>query len=104
VLTEAELAELNGAGPDPFLLHFRNCISACNGIDYQDGLCGPNHCSGDPCNGAGAVGVIVFPGGCPVPTPTIDDGGELLHGNHQIHPSIKACDPFNPVGPPLPKP
>jgi hypothetical protein len=104
VLTETELAELNGAGPDPFLLHFRNCISACNGIDYQDGLCGPNHCSGDTCTGAGTTGTITFPGGCPVPTPTIDDGGELLHGNHQIHPSIKACDPFNPVGPPLPKP
>jgi hypothetical protein len=26
-----------------------------------------------------------------VRAPDIDDGGELLHGNQQIHPQIKAC-------------
>jgi len=105
VLTESELAQLNGAGPDPYLIHFRDCISACNGIDFQDGgICSPNACSGDPCTGLGATGTITFPGGCPVRMPNIDDGGELLHGNHQIHPAIKNCDPFNPTGPGLAKP
>ncbi len=104
VLTTAELAELNGAGPDPYLIHFRDCISACNGIDYQDGVCGPNTCSGDTCTGEGATGTITFPGGCPVRTPNIDDGGEMLHGNHQIHPTIMPCDPSNPKGPGLAKP
>jgi hypothetical protein len=104
VLTDAERAELNGAGPDPYLIHFRDCISACNGIDYRDGVCGPNTCSGDTCDGSGTTGTITFPGGCPVRTPNIDDGGELLHGNHQIHPSIKSCDPANPNGPPLANP
>jgi len=46
----------------------------------------------------------MFPGGAPVRLPNIDDGGDLLHGNHQIHPAIKNCDPFNPTGPGLAKP
>jgi hypothetical protein len=26
-------------------------------------------------------------------TPDIDDGGDMIHGNHQIHPSLnKTCD------------
>jgi hypothetical protein len=105
VLNDNELAQLRGSGPDKYLIHFRDCIAACNGIDYQDGgVCGPNTCSGDSCTGAGATGTITFPGGCPVRTPTIDDGGELERGNHQIHPSIMDCDPANPVGPGLAKP
>ncbi len=88
VLTEAELARLRN-GSDG-LLDFRNCISACHGIDYLDGVCGPNTCNGDTCTG-GSTGTITFPGGCPVRSPNIDDGGELLHGNHQIHPQIKDC-------------
>jgi hypothetical protein len=39
-----------------------------------------------------------------VRTPNIDDGGELLHGNHQIHPAIKHCDPCDPKAPPLANP
>jgi hypothetical protein len=110
VLTAAELAALNN--PANGLLAFRNCISACNGIDYQDGgiqvdgRCDNNSCFGDRCTGEqpGGAPTITFPGGCPVRPPNIDDGGELLHGNHQIHPSIKSCDPRNPTGPGLPKP
>jgi hypothetical protein len=108
VLDDAELAQLNsGSGADPYLIHFRDCISACNGIDYRDGVCGPNTCaSGDSCStgAAGSTGTITFPGGCPVRLPNIDDGGEMLHGNHQIHPQIKDCDPANPTGPGLAKP
>ena len=80
-------------------------VGACS----QDGGVGcntANTCtSGDSCSsGAVAAGTITFPGGCPVRLPNIDDGGELLHGNHQIHPSIKECDPANPTGPGLAKP
>jgi hypothetical protein len=109
VLSDSELAELNGAGPDRYLLNFRNAISACNGIDYQDGGVDCNRAnscaSNDSCT-AGATGnaTIAFPGGAPVRLPNIDDGGELLHGNHQIHPAIKDCDPSNPTGPGLAKP
>ncbi len=85
VLSEAELMQLRGAGPDNLLLNFRNAISACNGINVQDGASVPN--------GAAAFGVRA---------PDVDDGGELERGNHQIHPSIKDCDPFNPTGPGLP--
>jgi hypothetical protein len=92
VLTDAELAELNGSGADPYLLHFRNCISACNGIGYQDGVCGARSCSGSDCNGSATTGTITFPGGCPVRSPNVDDGGELQRGNEQIHPMIKSCD------------
>jgi hypothetical protein len=36
---------------------------------------------------------VNVPGADPVPTPDIDDGGDLIHGNHQIHPSLKkTCD------------
>jgi len=112
VLSEDELQQLQGrhaTGDDQWLLNFRNCISACNGIDYQDGGVGcnaDNTCSSsDSCTaGATGTGTITFPGGCPVRLPNIDDGGELLHGNHQIHPAIKECDPFNPTGPGLAKP
>jgi hypothetical protein len=86
VLSDLELNQLSGSGPDRYLLNFRNAISACNGIDVQDGATVPN--------GAPAFGVRA---------PDIDDGGELERGNHQIHPSIKECDPFNPTGPGLPK-
>jgi len=96
VLSETELAELNGAGPDKWLLNFRNCISACNGINVRDGVDIPNTCGG--------TGTISFAPGCPVRNPDIDDGGELERGNHQIHPSIQACDPFNPTGPGLANP
>jgi hypothetical protein len=85
VLSDAELAELHGTGPDTFLLNFRNAISACVGINVQDGASVPN--------GTAAFGVRA---------PDIDDGGVLERGNHQIHPSIMACDPNNPKGPGLP--
>jgi hypothetical protein len=112
VLSDDELQQLQGrhaTGDDQWLLNFRNCISACNGIDYQDGgvSCNTdNTCSSSDSCTAGATGddTITFPGGCPVRLPNIDDGGELLHGNHQIHPAIKDCDPFNPTGPGLAKP
>ena len=87
ILTPAELQELRGSGPDTLLLNFRNAISACNGIDVQDGA--------SVTNGAPAFGVRA---------PDIDDGGELDRGNYQIHPSILNCDPNNPVGPGLAKP
>jgi hypothetical protein len=87
VLSNQELALLRGAGlgDDKYLKGFRNAISACNGIDVVDGATVPN--------GAAAFGVRA---------PDIDDGGELERGNHQIHPAIKNCDPFNPTGPGLP--
>jgi hypothetical protein len=96
VLTDAELAQLNGGAGDRWLLHFRNCISACNGLNVRDGINIANSCGG--------TGTITFAGGCPVRKPDIDDGGELERGNHQIHPSIKTCDPFNPTGPGLANP
>jgi hypothetical protein len=74
------------------LLSFRNAISACIGINVRDGVDIPNSC--------GPNGTPVFG----VRPPDIDDGGELERGNHQIHPSIKNCDPANPTGPGLPKP
>jgi len=89
VLTASELAALeSGDG----LLSFRNAISACIGINVRDGVDIPNSC--------GPNGVRVFG----VRPPDIDDGGELERGNHQIHPSIKNCDPANPTGPGLPNP
>jgi hypothetical protein len=108
VLDDNELAELNGAGPDKWLLNFRNCISACNGIDFRDGVsCAftNNTCaSADSCTSGGAGRISFGNATCSVRLPNIDDGGELLHGNHQIHPQIKNCDPFNPTGPGLAKP
>jgi hypothetical protein len=85
VLSNAELAQLRGGSGDRYLLDFRNAISACIGLNVQDGATVPN-------------GTAVFG----VRAPDIDDGGELEHGNHQIHPAIKECDPFNPTGPGLP--
>ena len=87
ILTPTELTELRGGGADPLLLNFRNAISACNGINVQDGA--------SVTNGAPAFGVR---------QPDIDDGGELDRGNYQIHPTIMNCDPNNPVGPGLAKP
>jgi hypothetical protein len=35
---------------------------------------------------------VTVPGADPVPTPDVDDGGDLIHGNHQNHPSLnKTC-------------
>jgi len=118
VLTEDEEARLRN--PADGLLAFRNAISACNGINFRDGGasgtgagCDVNNCNGNICPGedTSTVGLIRFPappngGALPdqVRTPNIDDGGELLHGNHQIHPQIKNCDPHNPTGPGLAKP
>jgi hypothetical protein len=97
VLTDAELNQLRGtAGPDRYLINFRNAISACNGLDVRDGVNIPNTCGGS--------GTLTFPGGAPVREPNIDDGGELERGNHQIHPGIKQCDPYNPTGPGLANP
>ncbi len=97
VLSDAELAALNN--PTDGLLSFRNAIAACNGAKYRDGVF-----SSEIANNCGGPGSIVFPGGAPVRLPDIDDGGELLHGNHQIHPSIMSCDPANPKGPGLANP
>jgi hypothetical protein len=85
ILSQQELQQLrSGGGADPYLLNFRNAISACNGINVQDGA--------SVTNGAPAFGVR---------PPDIDDGGELTHGNYQIHPTIMSCDPSNPTGPGL---
>ena len=90
VLTTSELAQLKGRnspGDDKFLLNFRNAISACNGLNVQDGATVPN-------------GHVAFG----VRAPDVDDGGELERGNHQIHPAIKNCNPLDPTGPGLPGP
>jgi hypothetical protein len=87
VLSDSELAQLNGSGPDRWLLNFRNAISACNGLNVQDGA--------SVVNGTAVFGVR---------RPDIDDGGELERGNHQIHPAIKNCNPFDPTGPGLANP
>jgi hypothetical protein len=95
VLSTQELALLRGGGTgsDKYLKGFRNAISACNGMTAPDGAV----------NGAGArVSIVNGTAVFGVRPPDIDDGGELLHGNHQIHPAIKNCDPFNPTGPGLP--
>jgi hypothetical protein len=84
VLTQAEAARLNN--PADGLLDFRNCIAACNGLKYRDGVN-----AADLDNNCGGPGTITFPGGCPVRLPDVDDGGALKNGNHQIHPQIKAC-------------
>ena len=73
-MSDAELAQLHGAGPDTYLLNFRNAISACNGFNVRDGA--------DVPNGTAAFGVRA---------PDVDDGGELQRGNVQIHPEIKNC-------------
>jgi hypothetical protein len=84
VLTPAEAARL--ANPSDGLLDFRNCIAACNGLKFEDGVL-----AADIANHCGGAGTLTFPGGCPVRLPDIDDGGALKNGNHQIHPQIKAC-------------
>jgi hypothetical protein len=88
VLTPQEKAQLASAGgADPYLISFRDAISACIGTNVRDGATVPN--------GAAAFGVRA---------PNIDDGGVLERGNHQIHPAIMPCNPFDPVGPGLPGP
>jgi len=73
VLTATELAQLNADGNRLFA--FRRAIACTPGSTAtQDGA-------------AGARGSAVFG----VRAPDIDDGGEMDHGNHQIHPMIKDC-------------
>lgn len=72
ILTAKELKDLNN--PANQLLAFRKAISASFGTSVKDGAPGPN--------GSAVFGVRA---------PDIDDGGEMDHGNHQIHPSIKPC-------------
>jgi len=96
VLTDSELQQLRGtSGPDLYLEDFRDAISACNGTDAPDGAVDGSGNRVSTVNGTAVFGVRA---------PNIDDGGILEHGNHQIHPSIKSCDPSNPQAPPLPKP
>ncbi|MEY2409316.1 MAG: hypothetical protein QOF48_1986, partial [Verrucomicrobiota bacterium] len=79
VLTDAELARLNNPGDR--LLDFRFAISASAATTpLQDGAVGSNGL-------AVPLGTTVFG----VRPPDIDDGGEMDHGNHQIHPMIKDC-------------
>ncbi len=78
ILTPAELARLNAANDR--LLDFRQAISAQFGIGLKDGAILPN-------GQAVPNGTAVFG----VRAPDIDDGGEMTHGNHQLHPSIKPC-------------
>jgi len=102
VLTPTECQELAGAGPDPGLLHFRSAIAACYGINLRDGVESQflaNRCT----SGSMFFGGCGDPAGCMVRNPDIDDGGELEHGNHQIHPQIKQCDPNDVHGPGLAK-
>jgi hypothetical protein len=84
VLSQTEANQLNN--PADGLLAFRNAISACNGLNWRDGV---NASQLD--NNCGGQGTITFPGGAAVRLPDIDDGGALKNGNHQIHPQIKAC-------------
>jgi protocatechuate 3,4-dioxygenase beta subunit len=79
ILTAAELARLNN--PSDRLLDFRQKIAAsATNVPLKDGAILAN---GNPVpNGAAVFGVRA---------PDIDDGGEMTHGNHQIHPSIKDC-------------
>ena len=78
ILTPAELARLNASNDR--LLDFRQAIAAQFGVGLKDGAILPN---GQPVpNGTAVFGVRA---------PDIDDGGEMTHGNHQLHPSIKPC-------------
>ncbi len=73
ILTDAELARLNN--PNDRLLDMRRAIACTAGSTAtRDGA--------DVPNGTAAFGVRA---------PDIDDGGEMNHGNHQIHPMIKDC-------------
>jgi hypothetical protein len=79
ILTAAELARLNN--PNDRLLDFRRAIACTPGSTaLEDGAVGAN-------GRAVPLGTPVFG----VRRPDIDDGGEMTHGNHQIHPSIKDC-------------
>jgi hypothetical protein len=79
ILTETELARLRD--PNDRLLDFRRAIACTPGSTAQkDGAVGPD---GLPV----PLGTAVFG----VRAPDIDDGGEMDHGNHQIHPMIKDC-------------
>lgn len=77
ILTAQELAKLNN--PADRLLGFRQAIAASNGLTLKDGAT----INGQPVpNGTAVFGVRA---------PDIDDGGDMTHGNHQIHPAIKPC-------------
>jgi protocatechuate 3,4-dioxygenase beta subunit len=79
ILTPAEQARL--ADRNDRLLDFRRAISCSPGSTaLQDGAIGANGL-------AVPLGTAVFG----VRPPDIDDGGEMDHGNHQIHPMIKDC-------------
>ena len=79
ILTPAELAQLSN--PNDRLLNFRRTISCTPGsTGLQDGAIGANGL-------AVPLGTAVFG----LRAPDIDDGGEMDHGNHQIHPMIKDC-------------
>jgi hypothetical protein len=78
ILTDAELAALNN--PADGLIAFRMAISAGFGTPLKDGAILGN-------GNAVPNGTAVFG----VRPPDIDDGGEMDHGNHQLHPSIKPC-------------
>jgi hypothetical protein len=84
VLTAEEKAALDGAVNslnDPGLCRFRRAIAATEfNTPLTDGAVLAN---GDPV----PLGTPVFG----MRRPDVDDGGELQHGNHQIHPQIKIC-------------
>jgi hypothetical protein len=84
VLTAEELAALSGSANalnDPFLCNFRRAIAA-TGVNapLTDGAV---TAAGSPV----PLGTAVFG----VRPPDVDDGGEMLHGNHQIHPQTQEC-------------
>ena len=79
ILTDAEKVRL--ANPADRLLDFRRAIACTPGTTrLEDGAVGQD-------GRAVPLGTPVFN----VRPPNIDDGGEMNHGNHQIHPSIKDC-------------
>src|SRR6185436_1046032 len=79
LLTAAELARLNN--PADRLLTMRQAIACTPGTTVQeDGWAGPN-------GRAVPLGTVAFG----IRRPDIDDGGEMTHGNHQIHPWPKEC-------------
>jgi hypothetical protein len=84
VLTPLEKAALDGAVNslnDPYLCNFRRAIAAKQtNVGLTDGAV-------DSRGDAVALGTAVFG----VRRPDVDDGGEMQHGNHQIHPQIKDC-------------
>jgi hypothetical protein len=79
ILTPAELARLNN--PSDRLLSMRQAIACTAGTTVlQDGAVGTD-------GKAVPLGTAVFG----LRAPDVDDGGEMDHGNHQIHPMIKKC-------------